>query len=538
MSKIDAKKPKKHMKIIFSSATMSHQLDSLLKSDNLFEKGLCVRKIPGKREIWQVSMPGETYYIKIFFNNLLRKLRFFLGLSKAQKELMASQILKDKDIPVADIIAYGVEKSNIFEQKEWLVIREIEGEKLKDFVFNKFFKLSKKKQKKIINDFSLYIRKLHDNGVLHKDPNLGNFLIRQKGDENFFYLLDLSDVIIKPFLSIDERFNNLSLLNLNFHKWMPKSLRFFFFKNYSQGLFNKTDMIRAINTIEAQTLNLSKKALAKKIKLCFKSNKLFNISKKGNLKIYMKKAWKENKNIDKLLSFPDAFLDGGKGTILKDGNTVKAARLSIDDGKWMFLKRYNKKGWFHTIKNIFRISRARRVWKVSWTFELYGIPIPSAIAYMEDRKFCILNRSYILSDYLDDVITLSSFFKKYSAINYPDKSIEVMQLLGREIGKMHKFGCIHGDLKWSNILLKELDDKYKCFFVDLDGSRIKKRLSLSEIIDELSRFYIEMLKYKLNSKEQEVFFQSYYKCSGLEIPYERVVSMVKERTIRFRHINI
>jgi SAM-dependent methyltransferase len=66
--------------------------------DIFHENGLCIRKIPGKRETWKVSSYEATYFIKIsFLNNLFRKLLSLLKLSKIRKELQVFQRLKNKE---------------------------------------------------------------------------------------------------------------------------------------------------------------------------------------------------------------------------------------------------------------------------------------------------------------------------------------------------------------------------------------------------------------------------------------------------------
>lgn len=147
---------------------------------------------------------------------------------------------------------------------------------------------------------------------------------------------------------------------------------------------------------------------------------------------------------------------------------------------------------------------------------------------MEERRFRVLKRSYVASEFITDAVTLSSIFRHVSSGISPNQTIAILQMAGSEIGRMHRYGCLRGDLKWSNILIKEIDGKYICFFVDLDGSRIKKRLSLSEIIDELSRFYIEMLKYNLDLEDQEAFFRAYCRQNRLAIPCEKLVVMIKK----------
>lgn len=499
-------------------------LEEILSIERLQENGICVRNIQGKRQTWRVFNSGNTYYVKIFQNNLLRRIVSALRLSKSQKELQAYLNLGTKNILIPELIAYAQEGS-ILTRNEYLITKEVkDSQSLRDFFLKDFPLLSRHEQKKIIYDFANFIRIVHDEGVVPLDPNLGNFLIKKEGNNNHFYLLDLAEIKLKSSLSLEDRWENLSLVNLNFLN-VSKILRYYFFKRYCNGLINTKDDIRkTIQKIEFLSFKAARSVWRKKAERCLKNNRLFIEERFDNLMAHLKRSWRDAKGIQELLKSPDSFLEGDKGIILKNGRTTKGAHIKMDD-RQLFLKRFNRKDFLHTFKNVFRSSRAKKVWMNSYGFELRGVPIPQSVAYMEDRRFRILRRSYVISEFIQDAHTMSSLFKD-SAITSEDR-LSIMKLVGSEIGRMHMLGCLHGDLKWSNILIRNSNGKYECFFTDLDGSKIKKKLSFSHIFNELARFYAEMLKYNLNQEEQETFFKSYYMHCRHEISYNRFRNKVK-----------
>lgn len=503
-----------------------------LNNNFLTEHGLLIREIPGKREMWKVSHSNINYYVKIFSHTtLLRKLISVLKLSKPFKESGVFQILNDKDILIPELIEYGVHYGLFgFPLKEYIITKEVENSlRLKDFFFGKFQYLNRQAQKQLISEFAHYIKNLHDKGVMHLDPNLGNFLIkREAGSKSSFYILDLADVRIKSMLDFDKRHDNLAFINLNFFRTVPPSLRYYFFKNYVHAEHqNKTDILKSIKTIEDRTLQLANKTWAKRMKWCLGNNSFFSAFRDDSLKIHIKKEWLNNKQLIRIVSSPDAFLDNDRGIILKNGKTVKAAKIDTEDGKSIFLKRYNKKGFFHTFKNIFRHSRAEHVWKTSWGFELRRIPSPPVIAYIEERKYRVLKRSYIASEFIENAAALSTLFSQSQPILTPEEKLSVLNAVGKELRTMHALGCLHGDVKWSNILIKKTNTRYKCLFTDLDGSKIRKHLSNREIMRELSRFYLEMVKYSLCPEEKEAFLRSYYKHNHAKLSYTEFTGKVE-----------
>lgn len=451
-----------------------------------------------------------------------------LNLSNFRKELSAYRTLQPMGILIPELIGQGHEYGMLqLHQKEFIITREVpDSERAKDFFFSSFQQLLIQDKKSLASGFAAFIRKLHDHGVIHTDPNLGNFLIQQTSSHSNFFLLDLGDVKIKKGLDTDVRLQNLALINLNFYRFASKSLRYSFFKAYfSRDTGPETNIRKMIKRIESKTLRFAQKNWARRLRWSLETNDLFAASKQGRLTMHVKKAWLNNPCLSDIIASPDNFLDGCRGPLLKNGRTVKAARIDIGDNRFVFLKRYNRKGIFHTLKNMFRTSRAKKVWKNSFGFELRGIPAANTIAYMEERRFRILMRSYVISEFMSDTMTLSSV---YQETVMTAKRVSIMHNLGKEIARMHVYGCLHGDLKWGNILIRDSNGAYDCFFVDLDGSKIKENLGLSDMLSELSRVYIEMLKYSASPEEKHAFFSSYCRQANLGLTPDCLADMVSK----------
>jgi tRNA A-37 threonylcarbamoyl transferase component Bud32 len=234
-----------------------------------------------------------------------------------------------------------------------------------------------------------------------------------------------------------------------------------------------------------------------------------------------------------MLRSPDDFLDGRRARVLKDGRTVKAGKVRVDGGRELFLKRYNRKGVFHTIKNIFRPSRASKVWNTYYGLELRGLNAPMPVAYMEERKLRVLRRSYVVCEFISGYVKLHEFIENRWRDMAGAEKKELISAFGREIGRMHRFGWFHGDLKWSNILVKEKeengDDKRNFYFLDIDGSKLKKSLSHYEIMKDIVRFAREMERYGIYREEMRGFLSSYLREKSAGLQYGILVKALEGR---------
>jgi len=494
-------------------------------------KGTIIREVNNKRSMWRIELHNETFYIKQLRYNTLTSRIFTLLKSNGKYEISINSKLSKANIPVPPIVAFGKTENLGLLKEEYIITKEISGSStLKNFFFENFQYLTLDEKKKIIRDFAMFIRKLHDNGIVHRDLHSGNILINREDGKNVFFILDLDKVLLKGPLSLQDRLLNLSLLNINFFTLLKDSLRYYFFKCYAEGLWEKEDIKHSLNNIEEYSWNLAFSTWKKKAKRCMGDNRLFRKETYANLKVHVKKGWEGFQDI---LIDPEKFLGNNEAVLLKNGRTVKAARVTIDNQSFV-LKRYNRKGFSHTVKNIFRISRAQKVWRNSYGFELRGVPIPSTIAFIEERKYRILKRSYIISEFIQNALTLTRFIMEKWKDMTPEERKRILSSLSRQIRKMHYLGCFHGDLKWNNIFVKEEDRHYNFYFTDLDGSKVKKKLTNREKIKDIGRFYLEMSKYNIETGLQGCFLKAYYRKNQIAVSYKKFSSDMKIRAERLR----
>jgi tRNA A-37 threonylcarbamoyl transferase component Bud32 len=94
--------------------------------------------------------------------------------------------------------------------------------------------------------------------------------------------------------------------------------------------------------------------------------------------------------------------------------------------------------------------------------------------------------------------------------NYSRKNILLFKV-ARLVREMHARGIWHRDLKALNILIqKKLPDGEKLYLVDLDSTRIKKRLDRKEKIRDLARLNASLVSTTTVSMPDRLRFLQYY----------------------------
>jgi hypothetical protein len=165
-----------------------------------------------------------------------------------------------------------------------------------------------------------------------------------------------------------------------------------------------------------------------------------------------------------LLPDPDQAL--ARGEIRKPGSRAHGGVVELA-GERYFLKRYNCRGLTYRWQNALRRSRAVYTWRLAWAFLARGVPVPMPTLCLEERSFRLLGRSYVLME-----VAPGRCLREAWGSLAPERKEEVLLAIGRTLGGMHRRGCLHGDLKWDNILLAGGQAEPSFRLVDLDGGRL------------------------------------------------------------------
>ncbi len=171
---------------------------------------------------------------------------------------------------------------------------------------------------------------------------------------------------------------------------------------------------------------------------------------------------------------PQAFMEGLRCVLnLSRTACVKSGQL---DGKTIFIKRYNFKGWRDACKNLFRKSRALRAFESALLLENLGVPTPAVVFACERRILGVLVVSYIATEGIDAL----DLVRHQARHGFTDDDI---RRLARCMRRLHEMGILHVDLKGENLLI---DDKHTIHLIDLDRLRRVRHLGLKARAKNLS----------------------------------------------------
>jgi len=208
-----------------------------------------------------------------------------------------------------------------------------------------------------------------------------------------------------------------------------------------------------------------------------------------------------------LMPDPDTSLESA--IIFKPGSRTHAGMVTLE-GKKYFLKRYNCRGFVYRLQNAFRRSRAVRTWWVTWEFVDRGVPVPKPLLCLEERRFRLLGRSYILMEFAENADPLVAVWPTLEA----EERRSLLRKVGETLGRMHRSACLHGDLKWSNILVRRSEGgEWDVCLVDTDGSCVTSRPRVDKIQKDMRRF-LRDLGAAASQDEQAIFRECWQSYTG------------------------
>lgn len=171
--------------------------------------------------------------------------------------------------------------------------------------------------------------------------------------------------------------------------------------------------------------------------------------------------------LQKLLENPDDFFHE---KILKEEktfiDTTTVALTHIDD-RYLVIKRYNIKNFFHGLKQAIRPSRAARCWYYSHLLQTLDINTPHPIAMIEKRFGPFRRQAYFITEYLEGEDGFSIF--RDNPADSEKTQIYAGNII-KLIKQLHANLITHGDLKATNFIFQG----HAPFLIDLDATQQHK----------------------------------------------------------------
>lgn len=243
------------------------------------------------------------------------------------------------------------------------------------------------------------------------------------------------------------------------------------------------------------------------------------------------------------MSYPswDAFLKGGAVEAVKQGKSVSVytwtpsydpaskqcragmglLRRSLDQAAFVikFYRTLPFPAWWPWL-----CGRPKRVWPIGVALEKAAGIVPAHAALVRSES----GVEAIVTEYLRDAVT----FYAFAAAGRASKAH--FDALGRLLGRLHRLGVVHGDMKWSNIMVTEPDghEAIRFWLVDLDGAFRMTGVDPEARARDVARFTCDAIKEGVDKALLVAFRRGYHQDWPMNDGLEREVDRRLEGLLR------
>ena len=404
-----------------------------------------IRKIAGKREVYNGTFNNEPAIIKIFTSKLHGPFNF-------KNELSGFQNLLNAGISTAKVLASGKNDKGQYV----LVLEKIQDA---EDVFSLTQKENKTAANTAIEKTFLCLAKMHKNGVIQNDLHFGNFL----WNSNEVFALDPAEMVFKnKTVSLTKRIDQLAtLLASNMECcWNDRAkLLKHYFSSFSENL-----NASLITQIEAKVLQKRIKQIPKMLKKSLRTSKKYTKVISKNFSGVFTDSCFESINLSRFMQNIDEIINAGE--ILKRGNTCFVSKIEVGNKPYV-VKRYNHKGTWHSLRHTLKRGRARKCWLFGHRLSHLNIPCAKPIAFIQHHKFGLLWQTYIINEFIQG----SELSKIITDSKYTNEEKEKLVNESKELlNQLISFKMTHGDMKLGNIMIQES----KPILIDLDSMKLHR----------------------------------------------------------------
>lgn len=465
-----------------------------IKLDESDEPLVCeevVRIVPGKRLVVFATWKNQLVVAKLFYDPAK-------AAKHCEREMKGIEALVASNIPTPALLFQGtLEKNRIYV----LIFEKIMNANNLDDVWQQ--KQLRPQLEPFMHALVYELATQHVHGIVQHDFHLKNFLICNLTpppfdeinvmdwlNENQLYILDGANIdkhegVLPKEKSLEHLALFFAQLDVNTESLQKKLFQLY---AHARGWTLSKSDIELFRKAKRHWIDKRWKRYEKKIlRECtaFKQIKSFISSIMIDRNYY-------SPEFIKYLSDPESLFQQKDTQILKKGNSSTVAKVKIGN-QFFVLKRYNIKDTWHYIRRAFRMTRAENAWKLGLLLQLFGIPTPKPIAFMDTGFFGFKGVSYLLMEYID-APHIGNYLADCSTEQLTSTVAQVMVLLTN----LAKLRLTHGDLKMTNILIS----KEGPLLIDLDG------MVLHQSIHSLERSFKKEFQRLLENWEHQPFVKA------------------------------
>ncbi|MFO7900113.1 MAG: lipopolysaccharide kinase InaA family protein [Planctomycetota bacterium] len=414
------------------------------------------------RAVYHVPIDGDGVYVKHHHpRSGLERLKYLVLRSRAQAEWTAARTMLDRGIPVARPLAFGERRVAGFLREAALVSEAVDNAAPLSEA------LGRAGRSDLIEHVAGLVRRMHDNDILHRDLHGGNILVR--GDDLF--LIDVHRVTINRPVRRRARAWNLGQLIAFLGDRMDEADHERFIRAYLGTDATPEKVDRLDVAAHRQAEKIRERRYVSRTKRCIKKSTGFRRERVDGMTIYRRADIPTDAVTAAIEQHHSTVADEGPGEMLKSDGRTRVTRVPAraNGGGPLCVKEFRRPGILKRIHDRVRGSPARRAWIGSNACRVRGIPTPRAAAMAEDGP-----RSYFISRHIEGAVSLYDYVTDHCRPEPGGKTRRWRRFVRKVadfVRDLDRHRLWHRDLASKNVLVRESDDGWQIYLIDIGDIR-------------------------------------------------------------------
>jgi len=175
-------------------------------------------------------------------------------------------------------------------------------------------------------------------------------------------------------------------------------------------------------------------------------------------------------------------LAGGPGRILKRSERTQLSAVTLADGREICVKEYRPRPLARRLEDLLRPAAPLREWRAAHKLVRLGVPAPAAYALVLPAPLGAESAFVLLES-----IAGASGVNRHALRSSARRRSELVDAVAEFVSALHARGISHGDLKGSNLLVRERGAAFELFLVDLAEVRFASAVPEAARIEALAQ---------------------------------------------------
>jgi tRNA A-37 threonylcarbamoyl transferase component Bud32 len=208
-------------------------------------------------------------------------------------------------------------------------------------------------------------------------------------------------------------------------------------------------------------------------------------------------------------------------------NSVVAKRLNPS---LAYFKEFLSRSPLETMKSLIRGSRCQRAIRKGEMMRQRGFLTPAVLCWGKKG-----NRHFMITEGLNAISLLTYIAREWVPPLVGEElkaKRELIEKFGRQIGNLHKAGVCHGDLKVSNILIRQAGNEIDFYFIDNERNEYFSGSCPRRLIEKNLVQINRALLPNLSQQDRLRFFKTYSKTYGgfASSDEKKVIKRISQKT--------